>query len=159
MERNLLQIWPFSRRLHRRRASLRSFGRVSGHGPGIQKSVSTEHVDRHPPHSTTTDLGIAMGTAGHDRAEALKGPKRRRLAAPRGDSLIARARAVDDDPELTPQSATGNRAWHCGRMRARLYGEATSDMTCMPYMPAIRMVHGRTSPRSRSQAEGSRSQD
>ena len=155
MERNLLQIWPFSRRLHRRRASLRSFGRVSGHGPGIQKSVSTEHLDRHHPHSTTTNLGTAKGTAGHDRAEALKGPKRRRLAAPRGDSLIARARAVDDDRELTP-----NRLQEIGRgTGARLYGEATSDMTCMPYMPAIRMVHGGTSPRSRSQAEGSRSQD
>src|SRR5262249_52325308 len=127
MERNLLQIWPFSRRLHRRCASLRPFGRVSGHGPGIHKAGSTEDLDRHPPHSTTTDLGIAKGTAGHDRAEALKGPKRRRLAALRGDGLIARARAVDDDRELMPQSATGNRAWYCGRIRARLYGEATSD--------------------------------
>ena len=112
-------------------------------------------------------IGKAVRTAGHDRAEALKGPKRRRLtlcialihAAPKGDSLIARSRAVDDDRELTPQSATGNRAWPCGRIRARLYGEATSDTTCMPYMPAIRMVHGGTSPRSRSQAEGSRSPD
>ena len=57
-------------------------GGLSGHGPGIQKSVSTEHLDRHPPHSTTTDLGIAKGIAVHDRAEAPKGPKRRRLAAP-----------------------------------------------------------------------------
>ena len=155
MERNPLQIWPFSRRLHRRRASLRSFGRVSGHGPGIQKSVSTEHLDRHHPHSTTTNLGTAKGTAGHDRAEALKGPKRRRLAAPRGDSLIAQARAVDDDRELTP-----NRLHETGRGTAAGYERVfMGKLTCMPYMPAIRMVHGGTSPRARSQAEGSRSQD
>ena len=123
MERNLLQIWPFSRRLHRRRASLRSFGRVSGHGPGIQKSVSTEHLDRHHPHSTTTNLGTAKGTAGHDRAEALKGPKRRRLAAPRGDSLIARARAVDDDRELTP-----NRLQETGRGTAAGYERVLADL-------------------------------
>src|SRR5262249_37424468 len=55
-----------------RGASLRPFGRISGHDPGIQKSVSTEHLDRHPKHSTTTDLGIAKGT-GHDRAEAPEG--------------------------------------------------------------------------------------